>query len=382
MSASHPDESDPPPHRGPVPAAAVVPPRARREPAPLEPQHLYKTAGLLFLLALLYRFFAEITHVLLIVYAAAIFAVALNVIVQAVPMKRRWVAAALGLTIVAVIALVLGFGVPVLAEQIRGFSGQAPEFQKQLQAWSDWLRQKTGLNIDLFSARTSRFVQDLFGNVQGQDMIGRAAGVAEALFLPLLVLFGGLFAVAKPNERLLSPVLRAVPRDRRLAFRRLFEVLGGRLRGWIKGTLMAMLAVGVLSILAFSLLGVPYALMLGLLNGLLEFIPLAGPVVGGLVAVIVTSLDDPGKAVWVIFIVIAIQQVEANLITPVVMSRAADVHPFVTLFALVLFGYLFGFLGVLLAIPLVLFVWTVVEVLWVERALDTDEDHIAPVVKE
>ena len=61
MPASRPDESDPPPHRGPVPAAAVVPPRARREPVPLEPQHLYKTAGLLFLFALLYRFFAEIT---------------------------------------------------------------------------------------------------------------------------------------------------------------------------------------------------------------------------------------------------------------------------------------------------------------------------------
>ena len=74
--------------------------------------------------------------------------------------------------------------------------------------------------------------------------------------------------------------------------------------------------------------------------------------------------------------------VEANVITPWAMSRNAEIHPFVTLFALLLFGGLFGFLGVLLALPLVILVWTVVQVLWVERAIDTDRDRIAPVARE
>jgi predicted PurR-regulated permease PerM len=177
-------------------------------------------------------------------------------------------------------------------------------------------------------------------------------------------------------------VLRSVPRDRRLAFRRLFELLGARLRGWVKGTLMAMVAVGALMTLALTVIGVPYALILGIFAGVVEFVPLAGPWIGGAVAVVFAFLDDPNKALWTIIAVLVIQQLESNVITPLVMAKAAKIHPFVTLFALILFGSLFGFLGILLSIPLVLLLWTLVEVLWVERAIDTDEDPIAPVVKE
>jgi predicted PurR-regulated permease PerM len=131
-----------------------------------------------------------------------------------------------------------------------------------------------------------------------------------------------------------------------------------------------------------TIIGVPYALMIGIFAGIVEFVPLVGPWVGGLLAVSVASLDDPGKVLWTIIAVLAIQQLESNVITPLVMARAAEIHPFVTLFALLLFGSLFGFLGILLSIPLVLLLWTIIEVLWVERAIDTDEDRIAPVVKE
>ena len=96
----------------------------------------------------------------------------------------------------------------------------------------------------------------------------------------------------------------------------------------------------------------------------------------------VALLDDPAKAPWVALAAIAIQQIEANLITPFAMSREAEIHPFITLFALVFFAGIFGFLGMLLALPLVLLVWTVVQVLWVERAIDTDRDPITPVVEE
>ena len=73
---------------------------------------------------------------------------------------------------------------------------------------------------------------------------------------------------------------------------------------------------------------------------------------------------------------------EANLITPFTMSKVAKVHPFITLFALFLFGSLFGFIGMLLALPLVMLLWTLFQVFWVEGAIDTDHDRIAPVVEE
>ncbi|HYE80118.1 MAG TPA: AI-2E family transporter, partial [bacterium] len=194
--------------------------------------------------------------------------------------------------------------------------------------------------------------------------------------------FGALFALASPNERLLTPVLRAVRRDLRPAVYRIMQLLAERLVGWIKGMAVSMVAVGTLSVFALWLIGVPNALALGLLNGVLEFIPLLGPWLGGGIAVLVALLDDPTKAPWVALAALAIQQIEANVITPMAMSSNAEIHPFITLFALVLFGGMFGFLGMLLALPLVLLIWTVIQVLWVERTINTDRDPIAPVVEE
>ena len=162
----------------------------------------------------------------------------------------------------------------------------------------------------------------------------------------------------------------------------MFELLGTRLLAWVEGTLLSMLIIGVLSTVAFYLIGLDYALMLGVWSGLTEFVPIVGPFVGGITAVIVAFLQDPQKALWTLLAVFAIQQLESNLITPIVMARVADVHPFVTLFAILLFGSLFGFLGVLLALPLVLLFWTVVQVLWVERAIHAEDDRIPPIVEE
>jgi len=213
-------------------------------------------------------------------------------------------------------------------------------------------------------------------------MMGSALGLLEALLFPLVIFFGALFALAQPNDRLLNPLMRAVPPNLRPAFYRIFQLLGERLLGWLKGTAIAMVAVGILSMIVWSIIGVPNAILLGLFNGLVEFIPLVGPWVGGGTATLVAMMDDPTKGAWVALSALAIQQVEANVITPFAMAREAEIHPFLTLFALVLFGGIFGFLGLLLALPLTLLVWTVIQVLWVERAIDTDRDRIAPVVNE
>ena len=343
---------------------------------------LYKAVGLFFLLAFLFRYFPQISRVLLLVYAAAILAVLLNAIVQRLPGNRKWITAGIGLLIFGGIAALLWFGIPALITQVRDLAVRAPQFAAQLRGAEAWIQQTTGLNIHLVGEEAERFFRDAFLTTRGTDLMGRARGVLEVLLIPLVVLFGGLFAVGKPNERLLSPVLRAVPRRLRPAFRRMFRLLGDRIIGWLQGTLIGMLAVGLLSFGLFSLIGVPNALLLGVISGLTEFIPFFGPWIGGLVAVTVAFMDEPSKALWAALAAFAIQQFENSLIIPWAMSKAADLHPFVTLFAIVVFGSLFGILGVFLSIPLVLLFWTVIEVLWVERAIDSDEDRIAPVVRE
>ena len=364
-----------------TPPQAVAAPRPPAGPVHLRPQHLYKAAGLLFLLALLYRFFDAVTHTLLLAYAAAILAVGLNALTSRLPLERRWVAALAGILFLASVGALLWLGVPALAQQVRDLSENAPQIQERLRAWAQWVHQQTGLQVPGMGKRGAS-LGEVLPQGGGGRVLGGAAGVLETILLTLVLIFGGLYALASPNERLLNPLLRLVPTETRPALYRIFQLLGERLVGWLKGTGIAMLCVGTLSTVAFYLIGVPNALALGLFNGLVEFIPIFGPWIGGGAAILVAFMADPTKAAWTALAALAIQQIEANVITPWAMSRNAEIHPFVTLFALVFFGSLFGFLGIFLAVPLTILFWTVVQVLWVERAIDTDEDRIAPVVQE
>jgi len=348
----------------------------------IRPEHLYKLAGLLFLLALAFRYFDTLSRLLLVIYAAAIFAVALNVVVRRIPMQRRWTTAVLGIVLLGAFVAAVWFGGATLLRQLRGLANAFPTIEQELIARADTLREVLGIDVRLISERTRQVARDFFSNLTGEEVLGRAGGLLEWLSVPLLVFFGGLFALASPNDRLLVPLLRTVPASRRDAFRHMLELLGERLTGWVSGQLIAMLSVGFLATIAFYLIGVPYALLFGVINGLAEFVPIIGPWAGGIPAVIVAFLDDPSKGLWTALAILAIQQIENQLITPLVMSRAAQVHPFVTLFSIVLFGGLFGFLGILLALPLALLIWTVVEALWVERAIDSGHDRIDPLVED
>jgi predicted PurR-regulated permease PerM len=358
-----------------VPADAVAAGHQRTER--ITAAHLYRAVVLAFLLALVYRYWDDLTRVFLLGYAAAILAVILNALRRRLNVKRKWLAAGVGVIVIGSVVGLLAWGMPLLIEQARGVIQTGPALEEQITKWEQAIQQRTGMKVNI--PDPSKLFQS---SGSGSGMMGRAATLLEVLFIPLILFFGGLFALANPNDRLLTPMLRVLPDGLRLAWYRIFQLLGERIIGWAKGTGMAMLAVGLLSVAAFLVIGVPNAVVLGLMNGLVEFIPLFGPWLGGITAVLMAFLDDPQKALFTAIAALAIQQIEANLITPWSMSRNAEVHPFVTLFGLVLFGSLFGFLGILLAIPLVMLVWTIVQVLWVERAIDTDRDRIAPVVEE
>jgi predicted PurR-regulated permease PerM len=366
-----------------VPPEAVRPPAATSRPLRVQPVDLYKSVALLFLFAVLFHYLPQIVETLLLAYAAIVLAVAFNAVVQWIPGRRGWVTGLLGALIVATTGVLLWLGVPLLLGEIRSLASQLPALHSLLESAQAWIESNTSLEVNLVGPEARQMLSDTFLNSGlGSTLLARAQGLLGMLVIPLLVLFGALYAAGRPNEQLLSLVMRAVPRRYRLAFRRIFQLLGDRLLGYVRGVLMGMLFVGVLSFALYRFIGVPNSLLLGLIAGLTEAIPLLGPWIGGGVAVIAAFLSNPSLALWTAVAAIAVQQVENHLLIPFVMSAEAEVHPFVTLFALVLFGSMFGFLGVLLSLPIVLLIATLVEVLWVERAIDTDEDAIEPVVEE
>lgn len=341
---------------------------------------IYGAVALLFLFAILFRYFDSITRMLLIAFVGVIIAMAFNAIVVRIPMNRRISTAVVALTAFSLVGAAVWLVLRAVLPQLRGLAEDLPGIQATVEGWEEWLQQETGMEIDLVGDPLEAIIGDPVG--AGLALLTQAFGVLEIVGIGVLVVFGALFIVAKPNEQLLNPMLRAVPRERRPATRRMMTRMAERLVGWLRGTIISMILIGALSTFALWLIGAPYPFLLGAWIGLVEIIPIVGPWIGGLAAILVTLFYDPGLVIWIVVAILAIQQVEGNLIRPVVMSGAAELHPFVTLLALLLFAAMFGFLGALLALPLALAIGTVIEVYWVEETIGTHEDDIEPLVDE
>jgi predicted PurR-regulated permease PerM len=355
------------------------PDRLAERIATLQGKRLFAAVALLFLFALFFRFFEAISQVFLIGFVGVIVAMALHAIVVRVPLRRGLATALVALGIVALIGVTIWQGMRFLLPQIQGLANDLPAIQERFEGWQLWLQEQIGMELDLVGAPVEMLLENPLGNAM--NLIAGVFGVLELVALTVLVLAGALFIVAKPNDQLLNPILRAVPRERQPAVRRMFFRTSERLVGWLRGTLLSMLIIGAVSGIAFWLLGAPYPILLGVFVGLIEVIPVVGPWIGGAVAVLTTLLYDPQTALYVAIAVLAIQQLEGNAVRPFVMSGAAELHPFVTLMALLLFGTMFGFLGALLALPLTLAIATVVEVFWVEEKLGNHEHEIEPLVE-
>jgi predicted PurR-regulated permease PerM len=127
--------------------------------------------------------------------------------------------------------------------------------------------------------------------------------------------------------------------------------------------------VGVLTTLGLWLLGIPSALALGLLAGVLEFVPFLGPILSAVPAVALALGEGMDTMLWVVGLYVAVQQIEGALITPLVQQHTVDLPPALTIFAIVAFGVLFGPLGILLATPLAVVVFVLVKKLWVREVL-------------
>jgi len=124
---------------------------------------------------------------------------------------------------------------------------------------------------------------------------------------------------------------------------------------WIKGQLLLMFIIGFFSFLSLVILDVEYALALGIIAGLLEFIPMIGPIISAVLASIVGFSDSSLQGFGVIVLFTIIQQLEGNVIVPQVMKKAVGMHPLISLICLMIGGKLFGVIGVILAIPIFLF---------------------------
>lgn len=184
----------------------------------------------------------------------------------------------------------------------------------------------------------------------------------------LAVLAIALFLALQPRPYV-SGLLRFARPERRDHYRGLLDALAQALRWWLVGRFASMAVVGVLSIVGLLLLGVPLAVLLGLLAGALCFIPFLGPVLSAIPALLVALGQSPQQALWVLLLYGGIQLIESNVLSPLIQQRAVSLPPALLLAAQIVMGGMFGLLGVLVATPFTVAVIVVVQVLYVRGAL-------------
>ncbi|MGB7370969.1 AI-2E family transporter [Erythrobacter sp.] len=191
-------------------------------------------------------------------------------------------------------------------------------------------------------------------------------GLADAF----VVVVGGIYLALQPRLYR-EGLLKLFPAERRDLIDNAVGGAGRALRLWLGGQLVSMTVIGLLTGFGLYLIGVPSAVALGLLAGFLEFIPLIGPVIAAVPALLIALAIDPQLALWTLLLYLVIQQIEGNLLQPVVQQFAVDLPAVILLFSILAFGTLFGIVGILLAAPLAVLVYTLITRLYVREALDT-----------
>ncbi len=288
-------------------------------------------------------------------------------------LEAQGVSRLVGALVVLVALAVLGAGGgvllwPALREQAVQLQEQLPPALAEITAWFERqymaLTGQFGAPVEPIEERVRERVMAEAANLLTgalpllNTVIGAVGGA-------LIVFFAGLYLAIEPRDYLRG-LISLVPRRGRPRAQRALEEVGFTLRRWMLGTVIGMLVIGLLTTLGLWALGIPAALALGVFAGLLEFIPYIGPILSAVPALILALVISPTTALWVLLLYIAIQQLESNLIMPLLMKGMVKLPPALTVLVQVLMALLFGFLGLLLAVPVLAAGKVLVRTLYIE----------------
>ena len=291
----------------------------------------------------------------------------------------RLVGTALSYVLVAlVVATAVATLAPMLSRQVAGFSAAVPELGTQLVTNVNAVLASLGIEArigSLDSEAVGRQVQTLLSSEQIRTaavaLLGGLSGLATGVFHVLLVgLLGPVIAfyLLVDLPRLSAAAWDAVPPLRRPELRQVAGKLGVVVGGFVRGQLLVALFVGTGITIGLAIVGLPFWLLIGVIAGITNIVPLIGPFVAGVLGVTVALFTGgPPMALLVLVVLIVVQQLDNHLVSPLVMGRTVQVHPLMVLLALLVAGTLYGIFGMLVAVPVVAGGKVLVVHLWQTR---------------
>jgi len=300
-----------------------------------------------------------LSELLILVFGSILFAVVLRAIAE--PIRRatsigeRWALLVAGLGIIVVLGIVSYlFGSKI--------SGQLVTIAERLPDAADSLtKQMPFLTIPELLRDTSIGSLLMSAFSWGTTIFG-------ALFSLVVMIVAGVYIAINPLIYVRGFV-RLFPSGTRDQISATLNDAGHALRRWLGAQLIAMIIVGTLIGVGLAVVGVPSALALGLIAGVAEFVPIIGPVIGAIPALLLASTESVDTVLWTLAVFVVVQQLESNLIMPIIAGRVVELPPAVGLFAVVALGILFGPLGLVLGYPLAIVIDVAVKRLYLSGVL-------------
>lgn len=315
--------------------------------------------------------------ILLLIFAAVLIAIFLRGLAELlerwIPIGQGWLVLLVGGLILVIIAGAIALLTPSVAEQVRIMRVEIPRSAQQAAAFF----QQYTWGQTIISYMPS--VDDVMAKIDAGSMLSQVGGVFSStlgavgnFFITILI---AIYLAVEPRTYY-EGMQRFFPLDRRKRAAEVLDAIYETLRWWMIGKAGSMLFIGILTWIGLSILGVPLALTLGLIAGLLSFIPNFGPILSAIPAILVAYVHDPISAVYVIAIFVGIQIIESNIVTPIIERETVSLPPVLTIVFQVGLGAMIGGLGLIMATPLLAVIVVIVKMVYFEDVLGDKKEPL------
>ena len=344
----------------------------------LTPGTLYRAVLLAFGLIVAALIFRQLATLVLAVMIVVILALPLAAFADRLERRHipRPIGALLGLIIgLAAIGGLIAAIVPVFSHEITQFVNSLPhivdDLRHRLGELTGSSPGKAGRQIQHFVDSYTQHPQKLLGPA---ETIG--ASVAGALAAIVVVLLTALYTAIHP-EPLVRGLIRLFPPPRRAHAEAVLRRLRYSYFGWLRGLVVGMLILGGLTYLGLELVGLPFAAFFAVFTAVAMIVPYFGAIVSSIPPILYALTISPAKAVLVAIVYVGAHQLEGNVIQPLVVARTVKLHPALVAVGVVAVDQLFGFVGLIVAVPILVTAKILVEELWIHPMERSRRERIA-----
>lgn len=349
---------------------------------------ILRAAAIVAALYILLRLLWFANEIVIVAFLGTLFGVAVAAGVDRLErfrISRGFGAAFVVISFLMVVYALGSFVAPTIAQQGHELRQRLPDAIERFEGWLN--ERNPALVSSLLGADTTQAADTTRAVTPGaapptklRENLGRKLASSAHYLFPFLTstveMFAGLLLILMMSIYIgadpvtyRNGILHLFPMHRRKRIGEVLAAMSMQLRKWLVTQLIAMLVIGCVSAIALLMLGVKAPFALGVIAGLLEFVPTVGPILSAVPAIAMGFLDSPEKALYVGLAYLVIQQLEGHLLIPLLMKGGMDLPPVLTIVTQGLMALLFGFLGLMIAVPLLAAVIVPVKMLYVEDAL-------------